>query len=95
MTARVDLPPKPTSLKISVEDGRLVGTDESGNEWTIRWCGNGQYSHWVLTLRAADNIAGDLNMSQRGWYVFRYPESSEKRIKEQISAAEAEHRIYL
>jgi len=73
----------PTSLDIRAEDGRLYGTDEYDQDWLIRWCGNGQYSHWVLSP------PGDPD--GRGFYVYAY---DKRGIVEQIRAAEHRHKIY-
>jgi hypothetical protein len=74
---------KPKSLNIIAENGRLVGTDETGREWVIRWCGNGQYSHWVLHLKTED--------LWQGWYVFIFDKSE---LKQQIEAAEKKYGVY-
>jgi len=85
---------KPKSLEIVATDRRLVGTDSEGNVWTIRWCGNGAHSHWVLTPHTSDNPKGDLNTSSCGWYVFDYSDDREKELREQIRTAEERYRIY-
>lgn len=76
---------KPQSLDIHAVDGVLVGKDQNGVFWKIRWCGNGAYSHWVLSL------VGD---EDHGWYVYKYPEHIERELKAQIEAAEHLYRIY-
>jgi hypothetical protein len=77
--------PKPASLDIVAENGKLVGTDQNGRRWYVGWCGNGQYSHWVLRL--VDDV-------EVGWYVYKYPENTECELKEQIQAAEHKYKIY-
>jgi hypothetical protein len=83
--------PKPKSLDIIAKDGKLRGKDESDNWWTIRWCGNGAYSHWVL-IPDAD--------PETGWYEFIYrgvEYEREKRsslLEKQIRAAELKYKIY-
>jgi len=79
-------PPKPTKLDIREENRRLIGVDQNGTEWRIGWCGNGQYSHWVLHLKSNPEI---------GWYVFAYSYGDrEKELIEQIKEAEHKYRIY-
>lgn len=91
--------PKPKSLTVRAEGGRLVGTDAAGVDWTIRWCGNGPYSHWNLTPRTVANPTGDSDAG-RGWYEFIYTgpeyerEAKQSLLEKQIRAAEHEHRIY-
>jgi hypothetical protein len=92
------LPPRPKSLAITAEPWTfysggperrvLVGTDENGQKWTVRWCGNGAHSHWVLTPISPVNEPGE------GYYVFRYPEDYERELKDQIEAAELKYRIF-
>jgi hypothetical protein len=76
---------KPTTLEIRAENSRLVGTDEFGQNWVIRWCGNGSYSHWVL--------CPDGNMN-KGIYVYLRPNPTYETIIRQIEAAEHKFKIY-
>jgi hypothetical protein len=77
---------KPTTFAdITPVDGVLVGTEPDGTTWTIRWCGNGPYSHWVLSL---------VSDPDEGWYVYKYPEHREAELKGQIEAAEHKYKIY-
>jgi hypothetical protein len=84
MTA-LDTPPKPTSLDIRAENGQLVGTDNTGMNWEIRWCGNGAYSHWTLSPVSNREI---------GYYVYTYHNNTDVALINQIRAAEKKHRIY-
>ena len=99
MLATTDDLPKPTGLMIRAEGGRLVGTDGDGVDWTIRWCGNGAYSHWTLIPRTATNPTGNLD-SGRGWYEFIYTgpeyerEERSSLLEKQIREAERAFRIY-
>lgn len=83
--------PKPESLDIVAENGRLRGKDKEGNWWTIRWCGNGAYSHWLLTPDCDP---------ERGWYEFIYTglelerEQKSSTLEKQIRAAEHKYSIY-
>jgi hypothetical protein len=87
---------KPSSLKIHAEYWpwlwpTLVGLDNNGNRWIIRWCGNGAYSHWLLYLE---------NDDENGWYEFIYggPEYEREQrsslLEKQIRAAELKYGIY-
>jgi hypothetical protein len=53
---------KPTSLEFRVKDKQLFGFDRAeGTDYKISWCGNGAYSHYVLT---------NVSNSEIGWYVY-------------------------
>src|SRR5688572_27972028 len=53
---------KPTYLEFQVKNDQLYGLDSiNAIEYEVRWCGNGAYSHYVLT---------DVNNSEVGWYVY-------------------------
>ena len=80
--------PKPKSLTITAENGRLIGVDNFGNRWLIKWCGNGQYSHWSLNMEVNGAF------EERGWYLYAYPENDEQELKEQIREAEHKFKIY-
>lgn len=49
---------KPTNLEFRLEDNQLFGFDPIGKaDYEIRWCGNGQYSHYVLrNLKKVDEV---------------------------------------
>lgn len=80
---------KPDSLEIRAENGKLIGRDSTGKDWLIRWCGNGQHSHWTLSL------TDDPDYSAHGWYVFAcHYNSAKDPLVIQIKAAEAKFRIY-
>lgn len=79
---------KPTTLEIVAKNGRLIGTDENGRSWVIRWVGNGQHSHW--------NISPNEDLGQ-GWYLYLSTNSSresDKLLEAQIRAAEHKYKIY-
>lgn len=82
---------KPVSLVIHAENGVLIGVDQKGTRYRIRWCGNGAYSHWTITPE---------NDPERGWYEFIYngPEYEREQrsslLEKQIRAAEHTYRIY-